>query len=276
VVPGRLCRSGPVEDRAADTDRVGRASCNREGGKVEFHHRQQQVHEALGPAEREMVDEPQGQGRLDGQLRVPPLPASHAAPPECPAGNHLRCRPERHIAAAHEGLVVGWPVRNAVLHLAGGMNLRPHPRSVAPADSSSRSDHAPHPRRVFMRQRLAVGPPARTAARSSRRRGHNGERRSAAGVAVGPPARATTRSNRRCGHNGGRRWAAGVAVGPPARATTTRSSRSPLHNDHRTRAAGVVRKIEVAPPVWMPERRVAHVLWHTGHVGPQETVQIEG
>ena len=39
----------------------------------------------------------------------------------------------RHIATANEGLVVGRPVRNAILRLIRGMNLRLHPCSVAPA-----------------------------------------------------------------------------------------------------------------------------------------------
>ena len=38
-----------------------------------------------------------------------------------------------HIATSNEGLVVGRPVRNAILRLIRGMNLRLHPSSVAPA-----------------------------------------------------------------------------------------------------------------------------------------------
>ena len=34
----------------------------------------------------------------------------------------------------NEGLVVGRPVRHAILRLVPGMNLRLHPRSVAPAE----------------------------------------------------------------------------------------------------------------------------------------------
>ena len=37
-------------------------------GKVELHHREQRGQETLGLAEREMVDQPQGQDRLDGQI----------------------------------------------------------------------------------------------------------------------------------------------------------------------------------------------------------------
>ena len=36
--------------------------------------------------------------------------------------------------AANEGLIVGRPVRDAVLRLIRGMDLRLHPRSVAPAE----------------------------------------------------------------------------------------------------------------------------------------------
>ena len=42
-------------------------------------------------------------------------------------------QPHRHIAASNEGLVIGRPVRNAVLRLIRGMDLRLHSCSVAPA-----------------------------------------------------------------------------------------------------------------------------------------------
>ena len=45
------------------------------GGKVEAHHPEQGVQEPFGLAQREMVEQPQGQGGLDGEIRVPPLPA---------------------------------------------------------------------------------------------------------------------------------------------------------------------------------------------------------
>ena len=44
-------------------------------GEVEAHHPEQGVQEPFGLAQREMVDESQGQGGLDGEIRVPPLPA---------------------------------------------------------------------------------------------------------------------------------------------------------------------------------------------------------
>ena len=43
--------------------------------------------------------------------------------------------PHRHIAASNEGLIVGRPVRNAVLRLIRGMDLRLHPCSVDPAEN---------------------------------------------------------------------------------------------------------------------------------------------
>ena len=46
----------------------------------------------------------------------------------------IRGQPHRHIAAANEGLIVGRPVRNAVLRLIRGMDLRLHPCSVDPAE----------------------------------------------------------------------------------------------------------------------------------------------
>ena len=62
-------------------------------------------------------------------LRRVPRSAGHAAPPA--AGIHATTP---HIAAANEGLIVGRPVRNAVLRLICGMDLRLHPCSVAPAE----------------------------------------------------------------------------------------------------------------------------------------------
>ena len=44
------------------------------GGEIEAHHPEQGVQEPFGLAQREMVDESQGQGGLDGEIRVPPLP----------------------------------------------------------------------------------------------------------------------------------------------------------------------------------------------------------
>ena len=81
-----------------------------------------------------MVEEPQGQGGLDGKIRVPPLPTQPAAPAGRPGSDCFPGQPHRHIAASNEGLIVGRPVRNAVLRLIRGMDLRLRPRSVAPAE----------------------------------------------------------------------------------------------------------------------------------------------
>ena len=44
------------------------------GEEIEAHHPEQCLQEPFGLAQREMVDKPQGQGGLDGEIRVPPLP----------------------------------------------------------------------------------------------------------------------------------------------------------------------------------------------------------
>ena len=123
------------------------------GGEVEAHHPEQRVEEPFGLAQREMVEEPQGQGGLDGEIRVAPLPAPPAAPAGCPGGDRFRGQPHRHIAASNKSLIVGRPVRNAVLRLIRGMDLRLHPCSVAPAEGHEKCA----PRRVFMQQRRATG-----------------------------------------------------------------------------------------------------------------------
>ena len=70
--------------------------------------------------------------------RCPPTGFSLPAPPAAPAGrpgsDRFRGHPHRHIAASNEGLIVGRPVRHPILRLIPGMNLRLHPRSVAPAE----------------------------------------------------------------------------------------------------------------------------------------------
>ena len=87
------------------------------GGEVEAHHPEQGVQEPFGLAQREMVEESQGQGGLDGEIRVPPLPTPPAAPAGRPGRDRLRGQPHRHIAASNEGLIVGHPIRNAILRL---------------------------------------------------------------------------------------------------------------------------------------------------------------
>ena len=103
------------------------------GGEVEAHHPEQGVQEPFGLAQREMGEESRNQGGLDGEIRIPPLPTPLAASSGCPGSDRLRCQPHRHIAASNEGLVVGRPVRKAVLRLVPGMDLRLHPCSVTPA-----------------------------------------------------------------------------------------------------------------------------------------------
>ena len=58
-------------------------------------------------------------------------------------------KPHHHIAAANEGPVVGRPIRNAVLRLIRGMNLRLHPCSVAPAETRSAGQTASPPQGLF-------------------------------------------------------------------------------------------------------------------------------
>ena len=92
-------------------------------GEVEAHHPEQGVQEPCGLAQREMGEEPQGQGGLDGEIRVAPLPTPPAAPAGRPGSDRLRCQPHRHIAASNESLIGGRPVRHAVLRLLRGMDL---------------------------------------------------------------------------------------------------------------------------------------------------------
>ena len=123
-------------------------------GEVEAHHPEQGVQESFGLAQREMVEEPQGQGGLDGEIRVAPLPTPPAAPAGRPGSDRLRCQPQRHIAASNESLIVGRPVRNAVLRLIRGMDLRLHPCSVTPAEGHEKCE----PRRPTRRWSFRVAP----------------------------------------------------------------------------------------------------------------------
>ena len=56
-----------------------------------------------------------------------------------PAGARIHA-PTPHIAAANEGPIVGRPIRNAVLRLVRGMNLRLHLCSVAPAEDHEKCE----------------------------------------------------------------------------------------------------------------------------------------
>ena len=85
----------------------------------------------VSEAEREAMIEPH---RVADDFRGKPVSAvaGHAA--TLPAGGQVDNTPHRHIAAANEGLIVGRPVRHAVLRLIRGMDLRLHPCSVDPAE----------------------------------------------------------------------------------------------------------------------------------------------
>ena len=140
------------------------------GGEVEAHHPEQGVQEPFGLAQREMVEESQGQGGLDGEIRVPPLPTPPAVLSGRPGSDRFRGYPHRHIAASNEGLIVGRPVRNAVLRLIRGMNLRLHPCSVAPAETRRAGQtappadlHATTPHIAASNEGLVIGRPVRNA-----------------------------------------------------------------------------------------------------------------
>ena len=122
-------------------------------GEVEAHDPEPRVQEPFGLAQREMVEEPQGQGGLDGEIRVAPLPAAVAAPAGRPGSARFRGHPQCHIATSNEGLIVGRPVRHAVLRLLRGMNLRLHPCNVTPAENEKGGPNRPTRRRSFMQQR---------------------------------------------------------------------------------------------------------------------------
>ena len=115
-------------------------------------------------------------------------PAPPAAPAGCPGSDRLRGQPHRHIAAPNKGLIVGRPVRNAVLRLIRGMDLRLHPCSVAPAECHEKCGaKPPHPHRVFMQQRPA--PAGRLGSDRFRGQPHRHIAASNEGLIVGRPVR---------------------------------------------------------------------------------------
>ena len=67
-------------------------------GEVEAHSPEPRVQEPFGLAQREMIEEPQGQGGLDSEIRVAPLPAAVAAPAGRPGSDRCRGHPHCHIA----------------------------------------------------------------------------------------------------------------------------------------------------------------------------------
>ncbi len=140
------------------------------GGEVEAHPPEQGVQEPFGLAQREMGEEPQGQGGLDGEIRVP-LPG----------------HPHRHIAAANEGPVVGRPVRHAIFRLVRGMDLQLHPCSVAPEEGHEKC----RPNRPTPPQGLHATTPSMTATRSSGRPCATRSPRPMSPPSDAPPARRT-------------------------------------------------------------------------------------
>ncbi len=123
-------------------------------GEVEAHHPEQGVQKPFALAQREMGEEPQGHGGFDGKIRVPPLPTPPAAPPGRPGSDRFRGHPHRHIAAANEGLVIGRPVRHAVLRL----NTWDGPSTASLQCGSCGGSREvrttpPHPQWFFMQQR---------------------------------------------------------------------------------------------------------------------------
>ena len=97
-----------------------------------------------------MVEEPQGQGGLDGEIRVPPLPAPPAAAAGRPGSDRFRGHPHRHIATSNEGLVVGRPVRNAILRLIRGDEPSTASLQCGSCEASRKvRAKPPHPQRVF-------------------------------------------------------------------------------------------------------------------------------
>ena len=69
-------------------------------GEVEAHYPEPRVQEPFGLAQREMIEEPQGQGGLDDEIRVAPLPAAVAAPAGRPGSDRFRGHPtmsHRHV-----------------------------------------------------------------------------------------------------------------------------------------------------------------------------------
>ena len=79
------------------------------------------------------------------------------APAGRPGRDRLRGHPHRHIAASNEGLIVGRPVRHAILCLIRGNEPSTASRSCGSC-GGSREVRAkpPHPERVFMQQRRSA------------------------------------------------------------------------------------------------------------------------
>ena len=165
-------------------------------------------------------------------------PPRWATPAGCPGGDRLRGHPHRHIAASNEGLIVGWPVRNAVLRLVPVMDLRLHPCSVAPAEGPEKCG----PRRPTGRGSSATTPPATVGAPLRGAASHEAE--GWRGARLRPAHRASAD------------LAAGVASRSACSAefSHTTRSRDPLwtrvhwHRSRRSPTAGHVLLFRALPP----------------------------
>ena len=123
-------------------------------GEVEAHHPEQGVQESFGLAQREMVEESQDQGGLDGELRIPPLPT----PPAASGGASRQRSPPRTTTPSHRRVERGPGYRLASSQRDTSSYTWDEPStSSLQCDScgGSREVRAtpPHPQRVFMQQR---------------------------------------------------------------------------------------------------------------------------
>ena len=126
-------RAEPVADGASNADCAGRASYSR-GRRGRGASSRTGRAGTLRPGAAGDGRGAAGSGRSRWRD-----PSSAAARPAGHSGRASRQRslprtPTPSHAASNESLIVGRPVRHAILRLIPGMNLRLHPRSVAPAE----------------------------------------------------------------------------------------------------------------------------------------------
>ena len=121
------------------------------GGEVEAHHPEQGVQESFGLAQPEMVEEPQGHGGLDGEIRAAPLPAPPATPAGRPGNDRFRGHPvprsAGHAAPPAAGIHATTP-RTDPAHTRSSVRQLP-PRQREPVV------HRPQPRRPARASELA-------------------------------------------------------------------------------------------------------------------------
>ena len=118
-------------------------------GEVEAHDPEPRVQEPFGLAQREIVEEPQGQGGLDGEIRVAPLPA----PPTAPAGRPGSARFPRTPTMSHRHVERGPDCRSASSPRGTSSSTWDEP-STASLQGGSCGDEKggakpPHPQKVF-------------------------------------------------------------------------------------------------------------------------------